>query len=80
MPNAPLVAFPAHLKTTQSIWSFSSGSDVDLIMIIYGPGNDGQSYMITFGRFSATAIEVVGFGRKVEWSIGTGGQTIIIKP
>ena len=79
MPNSPMNVFPAHLQTTQSLWAFSSGNDVDVVMVIYGPGTDGESYLITFGKISPCAIEVVGWGRTVEWSIGAG-QTIVIKP
>jgi hypothetical protein len=71
--NAPLDIFPfAYHKTyTQSFWVFCSGNDIDATMCIWGPGDDGKSYMLEFSRVSGNAINIKGYSLDVTWAKGT---------
>jgi hypothetical protein len=58
-PTAPFSSyFPAHLQTTQSVWAFCSGDDIDIILIILGPGNDTRTYSLNFQRLAANEISI----------------------
>lgn len=75
-PTAPMNLFPAHLQTTQSVWIFTSGADIDCYMTILGPGTDGHTYSVDFSRLTANEIEIVygtAYGNQtVHWFQGDG--------
>ena len=81
-PYAPLDLFTAHNTYTQSIWMFTSGDDADLFMAITGPGDDGQSYYVTFSRCMANGVEITGWSQKIAWGQGSadGMATVIVAP
>lgn len=71
-PTAPQSMFPAHLQTTQSIWIFTSGSDIDVIMVILGPGSDGHTYSVDFCRLTASDTLISYGNQTVHWLQGDG--------
>ena len=62
--------FPPHLQTTQSIWIFTSGGDIDVYMRILGPGSDGHTYNVDFSRLTASETVITCGGQTVHWYSG----------
>jgi hypothetical protein len=71
-PYAPNSVFPAHLQTTQSIWIFTSGADVDVYMTILGPGNDGHTFSVDFSRLTGSETILTYGNQTVHWLQGDG--------
>lgn len=53
---------------TQSLWIWCSKNDIEISMVIQGPGDDGKSYLVGFGRHMGNAAQINGFGQAFEWS------------
>jgi hypothetical protein len=70
-PYAPLDTFTARETYTQSVWFWCLDDDVDITMTIWGPGNDGETYYLEFGRHMGNAAEIKGFGYTATWEQGT---------
>ena len=72
MATAPqnVLLFPAHIQTTQSIWIFTSGADVDVYMTILGPGTDGHTYSVDFSRLACNEILITCGNQTVHWLEG----------
>lgn len=62
--------FPPHLQTTQSIWSFTSGGDIDVYMRILGPGSDGHTYNVDFNRLTGSETIITCGSQTVHWYSG----------
>lgn len=69
-PNAALDVFKAHSTYTESLWVFCSGNDIDVTMVIWGPGEDGETYVFGFGRHMWNGATISGFGQSVTWQQG----------
>ena len=48
----PLSIFDYSSDYTQSTWLWQRYDDVEFVMTIWGPGNDGKTYLIEFGKVS----------------------------
>lgn len=70
-PYAPYSAFNPRRTYTQSLWVWCQDNDIDVTMVIWGPGDDGKSFLIGFGRHMWNAVEIKGFGHVSGW--GEGG-------
>jgi len=70
-PYAPMQAFRPRATYTQSLWVWCSKEDIDVSMVIVGPGDDGKSFLIDFGRHMYNAVEIKGFGQVSTWAEGT---------
>ena len=66
-PYSSLDVFTPHVVYGQSLWTFSSGDDIDVTMTIWGPGNDGATYLVEFGRHAGDAITIAGWNQSVSW-------------
>ena len=71
-PFAPNSVFPAHLQTTQSIWIFTSGNDVDVYLTILGPGTDGHTFSVAFSRLMGNEAIITCGNQTVHWLQGDG--------
>lgn len=69
-PEAPLALFPAHLQTTQSVWTFCSGLDINVYMTILGPGTDGHTYSVAFSRLTLAETLITCGNQTVHWLEG----------
>ena len=49
----PLSIFTSDYDYQQSTWIWQRYDDTEFVMTIWGPGNDGKSYLIEFGRLAA---------------------------
>lgn len=71
-PDAPLALFPPHLQTTQSVWTFTSGQDINVYMTILGPGTDGHTYSVDFSRLTYAETLITCGNQTVHWLQGDG--------
>lgn len=70
-PNVPLNIFVPHKTYTQSLWTYNSGNDIDVFLHIWGPGDDGKTYLLEFSRSGSDTININGLTHHIEWpSIG----------
>jgi len=65
--------FTPKTSYTQSLWIWTTGdsNDIEVTMTIWGPGEDGKSYLIEFGKHAGNAIQIIGFGQSVTWQKDT---------
>lgn len=76
-PYAPQsIYFPAHLQTTQSIWVWTSGDDVDAVMCIVGPGNNSKAYVVLLSRMMANEASITCFNQTATWKKDTDVGTV----
>jgi len=55
----PLSMFqPQTREYTYSLWEFRSGDDVNAVMMIWGPGDDGATYFVEISRLSANELKI----------------------
>lgn len=50
-----------------SFWVFKTGNDVNAVMWIWGPGDDGKTYSVEIARLAANELEIVYPGGKVTF-------------
>jgi hypothetical protein len=84
-PHAPYAVFTARETYTQSLWIFTPTAgdqkDIELVMLIWGPGNDGETYDVSFGKFAHNSITVHGWGHSHTWPEGDHqGLSWLIRP
>jgi hypothetical protein len=72
-PYAPMSGFTPRKTYTQSLWMWCSGDDVDMVMNIWGPSDDGHSYEVGFGRFMGNPFKIEGFGQTLTVDNFTAG-------
>lgn len=72
---APQDIFIARKTYTQSLWFWTTGqsNDIEVTMTIWGPGEDGKTYAVEFGRHAGNNIQISGFGASVTWQDGIEG-------
>lgn len=70
-PYAPLDIFTPHQTYTQSLWTYTSGSDIDVLLVILGPSNDGHTYLVSFSRQMGNSASINGFGMSGGWQQGS---------
>jgi hypothetical protein len=68
-PNVPLDVFVPHKTYTQSLWTFDTANDIDVFLHIWGPGDDGKTYLCEFGRSGSGAMTISGFGQTISWPV-----------
>lgn len=65
-----VLQFPPHFQTTQSIWMFTSGGDVEVYMTIMGPGIDGHTYSVDFSRLLGSETLITCGNQTIHWLQG----------
>ena len=81
-PYAPLsTMFPARHPCDQSIWTYTSDQDIDMVLVIDGPGTDGHTYLAIFSRQMANEVSIAGFNVTLHWPSGAepGWQVLEVK-
>ena len=69
-PSASYDVFTPHHTYTESLWIFTAGSDIDITMVIWGPGDDNETYSFGFGRHMWNGATISGFGQTIVWTEG----------
>lgn len=49
---------PQRKEYTYSLWEFRCGDDVNAVMMIWGPGDDGATYAVEIARLACNELEV----------------------
>jgi hypothetical protein len=73
-PHYPYDVFSPTQSYTQSLWIFTPTAgdqkDIELVMLIWGPANDGETYDVHLGKFAWNSISVQGWGHSHTWPEG----------
>ncbi len=70
-PYAPMNMFTPHMTYTTSVWMWTSEGDPDVFMTIIGPGNDGYTYSVEFGRNMGNEVWISGWNTTFTWAAGS---------
>lgn len=54
-----------------SFWVFKTGNDVNAVMWIWGPGDDGKTYSVEVARLMGNEAEITYPGGKATWPAGS---------
>lgn len=51
----------------QSLWVWCTKDDIDVVMTIWGPGDDGITYYLGFARMMSNEALITGFDHTIHW-------------
>lgn len=55
----------------QSLWVWCTKDDIDVVMSIWGPGDDGLTYLVVFARMMGNEALITGCDQTIHWMQGT---------
>ena len=55
----------------QSLWVWCTKDDIDIVMSIWGPGDDGITYYVVFARMMSNEVLITGFDQTIHWMYDT---------
>jgi len=69
---SPSSVFTRDTQYTQSIWYWATqdANNVEVMMVILGPADDGKTYCVEFARFMGNGAQITGFGQTITWERG----------
>jgi hypothetical protein len=68
----PMQFTPQTVTYAYSFWVFKTGNDVNAVMWIWGPGDDGKTYSVEVARLAGNELEVTYPGGKKTFPANSG--------
>lgn len=65
------IAFTPRTQYRISSWEYDSESDPDVYLTIWGPGNDGVTYLCEFSKSAGNEIQILGWGFNATFAQGS---------
>jgi hypothetical protein len=68
----PMQFTPQTVTYTYSFWAFKTGNDINAVMWIWGPGDDGKTYSVEVARLAGNELEITYPGGKKTFPVNSG--------
>lgn len=65
------MSFAKEKSYRQTTWLWQRYGDTEVAMTIWGPGDDGRTYLIEFGRLGGNAFDIKCFDETASWARST---------